>query len=1196
MPYNFQGAGGIINTGPVRGIYYLTPSFTTTLFPQLDSDAATKAYVDQGLVKVNDSDIAQPYFTQSTIPAGRIVITVTDRVGGGRNIVFTLDTDSVDTAQLATNAVETINITDANVTLAKLASDITVSSLPIPTTTLNMGSNRIENVARPANPGDATNMAYVDSEIAALVDGAPDALNTLRELAQAINDDSDVYNTLITFITNRTNIDSDSLIRSSGRITVAPGGIDTDRIADRAVTNMKIGLLAVDIPEIATTNTPTADKILHTVVDTDTDGNAIPGSYHLEWVTASQASIANNSIGPSQVNANLAGAGLIKPGLASPIRVDTDFGLELTADTDTGRLRVDTDVIATRQFVIDNESNTLYQADTETIQLDTDTNTFRVDTDEIATRRYVTSTIPDVFGDTEKGLVPNPNSAERNARHYLRADGQWGAENFTGSASGSTVTIRETTSAGGSRARVQLNFSKPGTGNTAAGLTFTFTYPDGSTRTHTLPNNIFYQNISNANQLVLRLQTNYEFNSIEGIGNIDYDAFSSTPTITFDFLDVGSVGNTPVSVSGNTNFSITNTIVSQGTPDVDTDVTDVTIQLDTDSDDGLATRGYVDSSISAEQSARASAISAEQSARLAADAQLQSAINSEISNRQTGDSNLSTRIDSEGAVRLAADNALDARIDSEVIALENYVDTHEGVLDTDLSAGRGIIIDAGTKHSINVDTDDTLTFDSNDRVGVADNSLQAVKLAGAAAPASGSQQYALQVDSDGTKSFAAVDVASSLGELTDVTTSNDTERDLLSYDNGMWRNSQVLGIVNEGGINYLEDIFGMRLVNRIEFLSFAFASSFSFAPSPTLNMDQIATSLTARNTNDTDFPSEYVDTLGVTFNGSSVYTDTPDTSINENFARTLTATNIGTTSFQDSRTTSYQSNSLSHSQTLVLSFTTNLGTTETRNATYTWRAAPEPSFSVGGLSSLRFDQVRRSYSITTSYSNLSLNSTIGSTSIIPDTGRGDSESLTFTNFSNVTNFFTADTSRIYHNTSFNFSYTSDVVRPQFVYANTLSEANRTRNWSGSQTVPAPTTIFRFWSAVDTESDSETFVASDLGTLDALDGYNAIPSNVTGYADSTNASAWQGYNPDNGFGTYSITNPSATNAATYFIIVPTSGALSGTQTFRLPDALDAEPIYTTRTLNLGQSVAQVNYTVYGFSLPAGGSARFQIRAS
>ena len=909
MPYNFQGRGGIVNTGPVYGIYYLdTATFMQSLVPDTDHAAATKFYVDQGRLRVEDSEISQPHLAQGSSATGRIVITVSDRTGGGRNIIFTLDTDSVTEAEIVNGAVTAAKIANGAVDTSKLSSGVTlnaISALNATTGNIDMRGNRIEGLGTPSTGTDAVNMTYVDDRITTLIGNAPAALDTLGEISDALDSDSDFAATIINLITNRTRIDSDSIVRNAGLITVATGGIDTDRIANRAVTNAKIGLLAVDIPEIATTNTPTADKILHTVIDTDTDGNAIPGSYHLEWVTASQASIANNSIGPSQVNANLAGAGLIKPGLASPIRIDTDFGLTFTADTDTGRLAVDTDVIATREWVRTNDSDEMYRADNDTLRLDTDTNTFRVDTETITSRSYLSSVLPDVFGDTEKGLVPNPNATERNARHYLRADGQWGAENFTGSASGSTVTIRETTSAGGSRARVQLNFSKPGAGNSAGGLAFTFTYPDGSTRTHTLPNNIFYQNITNANQLVLRLQTNYEFDSIEGIGNIDYDAFSVTPTITFDFLDVGSVGNTPVSVSGNTNFSITNTIVSQGTPDVDTDVTDVTIQLDTDSDDGLATRGYVDSSISAEQSARASAISAEQSARLAADAQLQSAINSEISNRQTGDSNLSTRIDSEGAVRLAADNALDARIDSEVIALENYVDTHSGVLDTDLSAGRGITVEAtANKHTINVDTDSTLRFDSNDRVGVADNSLGAIKLTGAATPATGSQQYALQVDSDGTKSFAAVSVASSLNDLLDVTTDSDTERDLLSYSNGQYRNSQVLGIVNEGGINYLENIFGMRLVSRIPFLSFAFASSFSFAPSPTLNMDQIATSLTARNTNDTDFPSEYVDTLGVTFNGSSVYTDTPDSSINENFARTLTATNIGTTSFQDSRTRS----------------------------------------------------------------------------------------------------------------------------------------------------------------------------------------------------------------------------------------------------------------------------------------------------
>ena len=45
--------------------------------------------------------------------------------------------------------------------------------------------------------------AYVTTQIDALIDGAPGALNTLNELAAAINDDSQAYNTLLSLVNGK---------------------------------------------------------------------------------------------------------------------------------------------------------------------------------------------------------------------------------------------------------------------------------------------------------------------------------------------------------------------------------------------------------------------------------------------------------------------------------------------------------------------------------------------------------------------------------------------------------------------------------------------------------------------------------------------------------------------------------------------------------------------------------------------------------------------------------------------------------------------------------------------------------------------------------------------------------------------------------------------------------------------------------
>ena len=130
MPYNFQGRGGIINTGPVYGIYYLdTATFTQSLIPDTDAAAATKFYVDQGRLRVEDSEIQQPHLAQGSLPTGRIVITTAARSGGGTNIIFTLDTDSVTEEEIVNNAITTAKIADGAVSIAKLDSAVTLNAI-----------------------------------------------------------------------------------------------------------------------------------------------------------------------------------------------------------------------------------------------------------------------------------------------------------------------------------------------------------------------------------------------------------------------------------------------------------------------------------------------------------------------------------------------------------------------------------------------------------------------------------------------------------------------------------------------------------------------------------------------------------------------------------------------------------------------------------------------------------------------------------------------------------------------------------------------------------------------------------------------------------------------------------------------------------------------------------------------------------
>ena len=66
-----------------------------------------------------------------------------------------------------------------------------------------MGTNKITGLGAPTNANDAATKTYVDGVITNLVDGAPDLLNTLNELAAAINDDANYSTTLTTALGNK---------------------------------------------------------------------------------------------------------------------------------------------------------------------------------------------------------------------------------------------------------------------------------------------------------------------------------------------------------------------------------------------------------------------------------------------------------------------------------------------------------------------------------------------------------------------------------------------------------------------------------------------------------------------------------------------------------------------------------------------------------------------------------------------------------------------------------------------------------------------------------------------------------------------------------------------------------------------------------------------------------------------------------
>jgi hypothetical protein len=94
---------------------------------------------------------------------------------------------------------------------------------------VDMDSNKIENVGTPTAATDGANKSYVDSTVSDLVNGAPGALDTLNELANALGDDEDFAATMTTNLATKaatTYVDS-----ADAAVTLAFQNADTNLTA-----------------------------------------------------------------------------------------------------------------------------------------------------------------------------------------------------------------------------------------------------------------------------------------------------------------------------------------------------------------------------------------------------------------------------------------------------------------------------------------------------------------------------------------------------------------------------------------------------------------------------------------------------------------------------------------------------------------------------------------------------------------------------------------------------------------------------------------------------------------------------------------------------------------------------------------------------------------------------------------------------
>jgi hypothetical protein len=174
----------------------------------------------------------------------------------------------------------------------------------------------ITNLPTPTNSGDAANKAYVDAQVAAVVDSAPGALDTLNELAAALGDDASFSTTVTNSIAAKLPLAggtmSGAIAMGTSKITglgtptadadaSTKAYVDTQAALKLSLTGGTMsGAIAMGSAKITGLGTPTADADATTKLYVD----GILGSATSAATSASAAATSASNASTSASNAS----------------------------------------------------------------------------------------------------------------------------------------------------------------------------------------------------------------------------------------------------------------------------------------------------------------------------------------------------------------------------------------------------------------------------------------------------------------------------------------------------------------------------------------------------------------------------------------------------------------------------------------------------------------------------------------------------------------------------------------------------------------------------------------------------------------------------------------------------------------------------------------------------------------------------
>ena len=167
-----------------------------------------------------------------------------------------IETGAITAAALDNDAVTTDKILDANITHAKLHTSMDLTGKTVTVAT----------AAGSTNTTAAASTAFVQQELTTLIGGAPGTLDTLNELAAAINDDANYNSTLTTALATK-------LPLAGGTLTGTLNGVAANFSSDVRISGWLTGA--------SDTNTLYSGNAQGTIIQTPSNTNNAAGSFYI---------------------------------------------------------------------------------------------------------------------------------------------------------------------------------------------------------------------------------------------------------------------------------------------------------------------------------------------------------------------------------------------------------------------------------------------------------------------------------------------------------------------------------------------------------------------------------------------------------------------------------------------------------------------------------------------------------------------------------------------------------------------------------------------------------------------------------------------------------------------------------------------------------------------------------------------------